>query len=282
MGRAAGQQLPELEDVDIVGHGADEADVVLDDEEGDIPAVADGQERLGQGLCLGSVHAGRRLVQHEELRRQGEQAGDLQAPEVAIRQAAGGQRGGMAQPDEVQGPFGHGPELVVASPGRRGPGQGGEEPGAAHAQRSQHHVVEDRHGAGDGQVLEGAADAHAGPDVGRGVGHVDTVEEDPALVGAPGARHHVEEGRLPGAVGSDEGGDGAAPAGERHVVVGDDTAELHGDVLDDEEIAGRDAPRPRAGLGEGHRRFPAWRPSASTCSSRRRRAMTSRPRPSSR
>ena len=52
-------------------------------------------------------------------------------------------------------------------------------------------------------------------------------------------RYAVEDRRLAGAVGADDGGDLAAPGGERQIVDGNETAEAHGEMLDREQRGGR-------------------------------------------
>ena len=54
----------------------------------------------------------------------------------------------------------------------------------------------------------------------------------------------VEDGRLAGAVGADERGDVAAADRERQVAHGDEAAEAHGQVLDDEQRIAQPAHQP--------------------------------------
>jgi len=91
-------------------------------------------------------------------------------------------------------------------------------------------VVEDRHVVEQGDVLERPAD----PDLGNGVPRL--VEDGPPLelniaaVGRVETAQAVEQGRLAGAVGTDQAGDLARKDVEGYAIEGDDTAEPDGHV----------------------------------------------------
>src|SRR5690606_18701804 len=97
------------------------------------------------------------------------------------------------------------------------------------------HVLEHRQVREQTHVLECAGDAGLG-DLRRGVpGDVDAVEDDLAFVGREDARDHVEQGRLPGAVGADDRDDLALLHGEVDTSDGLDATEGLLEILDLEE-----------------------------------------------
>jgi hypothetical protein len=79
------------------------------------------------------------------------------------------------------------------------------------------HVLAHRHVGEEANRLEGARDASAHDGVRTQADERAALEDDGAAVGGHEARHHVEEGGLPGAVGADESHD--APTGHHEVDV---------------------------------------------------------------
>jgi hypothetical protein len=113
-------------------------------------------------------------------------------------------------------------------------------------------VLEHAHGRQQLHVLEGAAHAHAG-DLARVVaGHRLAEEQHLARGRGVDARDLVEHRALARAVGADQREDLAGLDLQAHVVVGDQAAELAGDVLGlEDQLArlGQRAPRQRLGVG---------------------------------
>src|SRR5688572_12132710 len=106
---ALGDLLAVVEHRDLLGHSHDHLHVVLDEEDGDLLLVAQPPHELRELLGLLRVHAGRRLVEQQQLRVRRERAGDLHPALVAVRQ----ERRGV-----VVAPLGH-PDVVEQFPGLR-------------------------------------------------------------------------------------------------------------------------------------------------------------------
>ena len=87
--RALGDLLAVVEHQHAVADAHHQLHVVLDQQDRDA-VVADASISLPSATRLGGVHAGRRLVEREQLRLGGERARDLQPALVAVGQAAGG------------------------------------------------------------------------------------------------------------------------------------------------------------------------------------------------
>lgn len=139
---------------------------MLNEEDGEPHLAADFQDELLQGLRLLGVHARGGLVQEEELGLEGEGAGDLQLPLLAVGEVAGElvlavQEAHVLQ--EAQGLL-QGLSLLLS-------GEGGAEEGVqvgdAGVDVPPHQdVLQDGHGPEEADVLEGAPDAELGRLVG--------------------------------------------------------------------------------------------------------------------
>src|SRR5262249_9672386 len=92
-------------------------------------------------------------------------------------------------------------------------------------------------------VLEGAADAEAGPGVGRQPRDPAPAEDDLTRAGGIQAADGVEDGRLAGAVGTDDREDRAVPHRERHRLDGPEAAEADREPIQGERRAGHAACR---------------------------------------
>jgi hypothetical protein len=103
---------------------------------------------------------------------------------------------------------------------------------------AEHHVLRDRHGAEQRQVLEGTADAERGNAVPRRLQQRATVEQDRTLVARINATQNIEQRRLAGTVRSDEAQDLAAPNVEGNALQCHDAAETHRDTLNAENWSG--------------------------------------------
>ncbi len=94
-----------------------------------------------------------------------------------------------------------------------------------------HHVLEHRHRAKEGQVLERAPDAERGNAVPRHAKERAAGERDVTALARVEPRDAVEERGLAGAVRADQADDAALRDDEGHAIEGHDAAETHGDVL---------------------------------------------------
>ena len=89
VGRAFGDHRPAVEDGDPLTDLHDHGHVVLDQQHRDALLVADPVDELVERGRLLRVHAGRRLVQQQDLGPQGHGARDLQPALVAVGEVAG-------------------------------------------------------------------------------------------------------------------------------------------------------------------------------------------------
>ena len=96
----------------------------------------------------------------------------------------------------------------------------------------EHQVVEHGQVLEEGDVLEGAGQAHGGDPVGTPAEDVLPQQLDRALLGPVDPRQHVEERRLAGAVGSDDGEQLARPDLEADPVDRLDAREGQVDVVE--------------------------------------------------
>src|SRR5206468_11176344 len=104
------------------------------------------------------------------------------------------------------------------------------------------HVVEDGHAAEQGNVLEGARDPQLGPLVRFQMRDVAAVEHDPSAHGRIDAADAVEDARLAGAVGPDDGEEVAGVDLEAHPGQGGYAAEAQVQVFQSEQCHSRVTP----------------------------------------
>ena len=218
--------------------------------------------QLHQLRALLGRHAGGRLVHQQQLGRAGERDGQLHALDVAVGQLARRTVGVGGHADAVE----QRKRLVAVEAARIGPPR----PRAAVPADQRHlHVLDHRHGHEGLRHLEGAPDAQAPDAARRQAGDVLAGQHHAAAVGRELAAHHVEERRLAGAVGADDGEQLAGLDRERDVARGHHAAERFVQPLD----ASRLMPAPLRGS-------EAWRrPSRAACAgaARRRRCRAARP-----
>ena len=225
---------------------------------------------------LARVEAGGGLVEAEQRRIGAHRAGDLEPTLRAVRQLAGGIVGAVDQADLVE------PVLGALDRGALGGAVARRAEQAEHGEAARQHqrvvvrdhqVFEHRHALEETDVLEGAR--HLGAPGDFVAGHAleqvefallrsiacwfaDRVSASTSAADARAAARQrqapfgrlveagdaVEHRRLAGAVGADERGDVAAPDLEREVVDGDEAAEAHRQMLDDEQGIGPPAHQP--------------------------------------
>jgi hypothetical protein len=94
-----------------------------------------------------------------------------------------------------------------------------------------HEVLEHRHPSEQPHLLEGTADTHRSSLVCEQVGDVALIEEDASALGPEQPADHVEQGRLPGAVGPQEPHDLTLSHHHVHVVERGDASEPEGDPI---------------------------------------------------
>jgi hypothetical protein len=215
------------EEVVAVGDGCGEAEVLLNEQDGDAVLLGLGEERCHllneeRGEALG------RLVEEEQARAHAEDAGDGEH----LLLAAGELRAALAA--AVFEAWEHGVDTVEA-PRLRADGRGEEE------------VLFDGEASVDATVVRNVAEATAGALVGREAGDVGTLEENLAASLLVEAHEGAQGGGLAGAVAADEGDDLALVDVEREVVQGLRLTVPGGESLDAEHASL--SPRARTSSG---------------------------------
>ncbi len=230
-GRALGDLLPVIQHDDLVGEAHDHVHLVLDQ--------ADRHARphhlpdeIGEASRLLRIHPAGRFVEEDDLRlgRQSQREGDALA--LLLRDVGGEAVRDRGKPDEVQHLFGLRPALAfvfLQTPRvRHHVPERGLRPQAV----ADDEVVDDRRLVEQARRLKGAADPELRHPVGPEARHVPALKHD-----APGSRtvkaaDQVEEGRLAGAVGTDDGVDLALLEGGGDLLDGRQPAEPLGERLD--------------------------------------------------
>ena len=239
------------EDRDALGEAEDDVHVVLDDDHGHAPlaghALGDRLEEVDRAVGVVPRHAGRRLVQQQQLGAGGEADGELQPALVAaaemlrvvpqpLAEADAGQRLGrllhhrMARVEAL-----HHAKLEAAVPlGEAGDGD----------------VLLARHAGKDLRRLEDAGDAALDDGVRIDAQEALAVVGDGAAVGRDEADEGVQERRLAGAVGADDGVDGVLHHVEVDVVERLEAAEALVDAAHlQDRVAARRLAEMDAGIG---------------------------------
>ncbi len=207
-----------------------------------------------EGLGLGRVEAGRRLVEQQQFRRGGERDRHAEQPLLAMGEAARALAAARRQADEIE----QGARLVTEAgflarqplqAQQRAPQLGP----AAQMQRGQHVLVRGA-AAEHAGALEGTDDAERRDALGRQPGQCPPAITHGADLGPQIAGDDVERGGLAGAVGADQAQDRALRHGERDLGQGDQAAEPHRDGVDLER---RRAPAGAHGTALPRRSHPA-------------------------
>ena len=210
---AAGHHLAAPHHVHRVGRGHDLAQLVGDEEDGDAVVLEDREDLEQPVRLLRGQHPGR-LVQDQDARAPQERLQDLDPLLKADRELA--DQGVRIDLEPVRGA-----DLRHLRPGRLL---------ALGEQRAaftpEHHILEHCHGRDQHEVLVHHADAVV--DGVRGAGHPDRlpVDQNLAAVGGVEPVEDGDQGRLAGAVLSDDSGDGAPVDGKVDVAVGVDGFEV--------------------------------------------------------
>ena len=175
-GLALGDLLAVVEDDDVVRDAHDHLHVVLHEQDGDAGG-GDLGDQVVDLLGLDGVAAGGGLVEEEDAGLERQRAGDLEPLQRAVGERARLLLGGVAEADAVEE---RARALGRGRAARRRDRGEVEEVGEERALLLQVEagdgVLEHRHRLEDLQVLEGAAEAAAGEEVGVDAGHVLAVE----------------------------------------------------------------------------------------------------------
>ena len=252
VGRALGDDPALGHHHDPVGDVPDDVHVVLDEEHGHA-LVAQGLDVAEQRLGERGVHTGHRLVEHDHRRVAHQGPRHLEELALAAGEAAGvvvllGVQ--LEAVEQLDGLLLDG--LLLRAPGRLE--HAGEQVLAALAAGPQHHVVHHRHPVEGLGQLEGTD--HPGERDRRGRGLVELAALERPVRPRLGrarlveTRDQVEERRLAGTVGPDQGGDDAALHLEVLDVHGGHAAEVADDVVDLEDRVRLG--RARLGRDPGH------------------------------
>ena len=219
-----------------MGHPHHELHDVLDEEDGDALLLVQPPQPFVELPHLLEVHAGGRLVEQQQPGTGGEGSGELQAPLLPEREAAGQLVALVGEPGELE-------LLLDRRPLAPAPGEPAREeafrPDRLQAVLGHPEVLPDGEVREQADVLEGPGNAGPQGDVGRVVGDLRPLETHAPRGGREHPADEVDGRALAGAVRPDEP---------------EDLPLLHGDV---ETVHG---PDPAEMLGEGaqlkHRRAP--------------------------
>jgi hypothetical protein len=207
VGCALGQELAEVQAVDVVADLDHQRHVVLDHHHGEVELPAELQQRGPEGVGLLRPHARRRLVEEEQVGVGGQHGPELDPFEDAVGEPGHPGVEQLGQPEDVGQRLGPPPEPPLGDerarqahhPGQRGVAGlevlGGEEVLPHGGTLHQPHV------------LEGAAHPQRRALVDLEPGDVAALEPHAALVGPVEAGDDVEGRRLAGAVGADDADD---------------------------------------------------------------------------
>src|SRR6267154_2609053 len=209
--RPLGDLAAEVEDVDAVGKVHDDAHVVLDHEDRGALLLVHVEDEAGHVLLLLVVHAGHRLVEEEELRLERERPRKLHALLQAVRQRVHHLLAHVLDLEEVDDLLDYlalGDLLALAGPVIEA---AGEEAGPLPEMAADEEVVEHRHALEERDVLEGPRDAESRAGGRAEAGDLLALEPHLSLRGPVDAADAVDEARLAGAVGPDDGHELAIP-----------------------------------------------------------------------
>lgn len=181
--------------------------------------MIDPLEQVMQFDLLAGVQACRRFVQQQQCRISCQRAGDFDQALVTIGETRHQLIGTPAETDKCQRRHrALGQRILTALADQR----------IARTLRANHHVFQRRHGTEQPDVLERPAETRRGALVRGHLGHVRTVEYDPACSRLVKTRQHVECGGLARAIRSDQRMDAATAHGNIHLIDGLETPEVFG------------------------------------------------------
>ena len=260
----------------MIGNLHDDRHVVLDQQDRGVVLVADRIEQDVELERFARIEAGGGLVEAQQDRIGAHRARDLEPALRAIGQFAGGIVGAVDEADLVEPVFGALDRLRFGAAIARRAEQAEHREAARQHQAvvmGDHQVFQHRHALEQPDVLERARDFGAPGDLvaGHALEQIELVAPSADRVFARRARQRldlvgrrgavagereapfgrlveagdaVEDGGLAGAVRADQRGDVAAPDLEGEIVDGDEAAEAHRQMLDDEQGIGLPAHQP--------------------------------------
>ncbi len=208
---------------------------MLDQNDGGAELVVDVENETAHVLLFLEVHAGHRLIEQQQLRLRRKSARELHALLQSVGQPADGGLAYMLYLEEVDDRLDLGTVLELLAP-RGSPVERLLQEVRFHLEvASGHDVVEHRHAAKKGDVLEGAGDS-----LPRGFVGIDDVaplalERDAASLRVVDAVDDVEHRGLARAVRADDGADFVRADIEGNALEGNHSAEGEGDVVDLED-----------------------------------------------
>src|SRR5512138_1479063 len=246
---ALGENLAARQHGDVIRERGDDREVMLHHQNRAL--LGDPADEGADALDILLRHAGHGLVQQQQLGLEGERCGDLERPLAPVGQLAGRGvgEGGEADVGEVR------LRLVVEAAQHR-LGAPEVEALSAPALQGDTDVLQRRHVGKHRGDLERADEAEAGYVGGREAGDVLPLVDDAAGGGLQELGEQVEAGGLAGAVGADQGVNGAARDGEIDAADGDEAPELLGQALRGQnDICAHVLPMPEGCrvLSPGHR-----------------------------
>ena len=238
-----------------VGVVHDHLHVVLDEQEGDPVLGAQALHVVEQPAPEGRVDPGHRLVEEQEAGLRHQRPGELEQLALASGEGARVLVRELGQVEHVEQLDRLLVDLALARAPAERPEDHVGEPLARLVGRRQHHVVDHRHRRQRLGDLEGPHHSQPGDHVRRSPLDLAAVEHRPAAIRAVEAGDQVEEGRLAGAVGADQGRDRAPLDVHRRPADRLDAAEVLDDLGRFEDLRGavRAPGRGRRG-GVGRRR----------------------------
>jgi len=231
LGRGAvGDEPAKVQHGHPVGDPHHQAHVVLDQDNGDAQGGPNFDDQYGHPPGLVGIHAGDGLVQQEKAGFGAQCPGNLDPLLVAVGQHPDRDVELVRQVEEL----GNLPRPRPVSPvlaARLGQLQPtGEEAGLGQVVSAEHQVLLDRLHCGQGDVLECPGHPQPGDLVRPQPGELLVTELHTAFGRPVNPGQDVETGRLPGAVGTDDGVNGPGGDGEAHPVQRLDAGEAHSDV----------------------------------------------------
>src|SRR5574343_1047574 len=225
---------------DAVGNVHHHTHVVLDQHNRGAEFVVDVEDEAAHVLLFFEVHAGHRFVEQQYLRFHGQGAAEVNALLQTVGQLAHGRLAeglDFEEVDDVLDLLAMGFLFALG----RAHTQGLQEQVAFDLEvATRHDVVDHAHALEQGQVLEGAGDAHFGHLAAVHVVEGLATESDRALGRGVDPVDAVEHGALAGAVGADDGADLVLFHIERDVGQRFHAAEPQADVLDVQDDVAND------------------------------------------
>ena len=225
LGLAVGDQHAEVEYGQAISQAGDDIDVVLDQDDTRARRGPQFQEKVGQVISLRRSQAGERLIEQQYHRSSGQGHGQFDQPRLAEGE---GSDIGLGQPGNPHLTEEAGrielDRLGCARSTSNRPQAPGDVQGELHV--FPHGQIREQ-----GDPLKGPGQTQARPLVHRGVRALSATHDDPPLARTEQSRHHVQQRRLPGAVGTDDSDDLTRAHAKAHVAQGLQAPETHRHVV---------------------------------------------------